>query len=159
MQVVGLILVTGLLLISLSIGAALVVARQQADTDISVNVSALAQQMLSVRGVATTLAADLGMGPAQAAALAANDGSMCTALLGVCSTGLSGGILSVRLSYGQLLAVGDTRTMQPAAEGFQAQVQSPCMPMAIDGWKSGRCRYQHPCRRVGMGTCFDSAPP
>ncbi|GAB4820125.1 hypothetical protein N2152v2_007171 [Parachlorella kessleri] len=119
--VVGLILVTGLLLISLSIGAALVVARQRADSDISVNTAALAHQMLSVRGAAATLAADLGMGPAQAAALAANDGSMCTALLGVCSTGLSGGVLAVSLSYRQLLALEDIRTMQPAAEGFQAQ--------------------------------------
>ncbi len=125
LQVLGFVLVCGLLLASLSIGTALIVARQKADANISLKRALLGERMLSVRSAAATLASDLGLPPEEAAQLGSDDGSLCSELLGeVCSSGLSGGLLSVQLAYGQLLEVQDTRTQQRAAAAMSSQVRS-----------------------------------
>lgn len=69
LQVFGVVLVFVLLLASLSIGVALMVARQKASTVISFSSGMLNDRMQNVRGVSANLVADLGLSELDAAQL------------------------------------------------------------------------------------------
>lgn len=63
----------------------------------------------------------------------AEDSALCGTMLGVCSSGLSGGILALALPYGQLMWVEDTRTGQSASAVMQSQVRPKGRRMGVTG--------------------------